>query len=117
MIIDNAMEFELAMRLLFGEKAYHIASLASHPTHRREWLQKAVKKLLRISNELDTTPRHKQMLMTELEVVSRLLKKTTDPSWELVFHLLRLSMRLLGFDFVRGARCHTPTYHQTAAQH
>jgi hypothetical protein len=37
-LMDTAMEFELAMRLLFGEKAYHIASSASHPAHRREWL-------------------------------------------------------------------------------
>ena len=55
--------------------------------------------------------------MSELEAVSRLLKGATDPSWEFVFRLLRLLMRLLGFDFVRGARCHTPTYHQTPAQH
>jgi len=115
--MDTGMEFEVAMRLLFGEKAYHIAGSELNPASRREWLQKPVRKLLRVVNDLDTTPRHKQVLMSELEAVSKLLKGAEDPSWELVYRLLRLIMQLLGYDFLRGSRCHTVTYHQTPEQH
>jgi hypothetical protein len=115
--MDTGMEFELTMRLLFGEKAYNIAGLASHPTHRREWLQKAVRKQMRAVNELDTTPRHKRMLMAELEAVSLLLKGAKDPCWEVIYRLFRLTMRLLGYDYFRGGRYYTPTYHQTPTQY
>lgn len=110
------MQFEITMRLLFGEKAYQIAGTEANPKHRREWLQKAVRKLLRLANTLDTTPRHKKMLMTELEAVSQELKRVTEPSWDVVYRLFRLCMRLFGFDYVAGARCHTPAYWQTSDQ-
>jgi len=115
--MDTPMQFELTMRLLFGEKAYHIASSHGYPAHRRKWLQKTVRKLERIVNVVDTTPRHKEMLMRELDEVSSHLKLAKDPSWDLVYGLFRLSMRLLGFDYVRGAKCHTPFYYQTPAQY
>lgn len=115
--MDTAMQFELTMRLLFGEKAYHIAGSAGHPAHRREWLQRAVRRLLRLVNTLDTTPRHKQMLMVELEEISGLLKGANKPSWALVYHLLSLCMRLVGFDYTRGVKCHTPIYWRSHEQY
>ena len=114
--MDRGMQFEITMRLLFGEKAYQIAGIEANPKHRREWLQKAVRELLRLVNALDTTPRHKKMLMAELEAVSRALKGAAEPSWEVVYRLFRLCMRLFGFDYVAGARCHTPAYWQTPDQ-
>jgi hypothetical protein len=117
MFMDAPMQFELTMRLLFGERAYHIASSHGHPAHRRGWLQKAVRKLQRIVNGLDTTPRHRQMLMSELGEVAGYLRAANDPSWELVYALFRICMRLLGSDYVRGARCHTPFYYQTPEQY
>jgi len=66
------MRLEFTMRLLFGEKAYQIASLEANPVHRREWLQKAIRKLLR-----------RQVLMGELEAISKALKGTKVANWEL----------------------------------
>ncbi len=114
--MDRGMKFETTMRLLFGEKAYQTAGAESSPKHRREWLQRVVRELLRLVNTLDTTPRHKTMLMRELEEVSRSLKGAVDPSWDIVYRLFRLCMRLFGFDYVSGARCHTPVYWQTPDQ-
>jgi hypothetical protein len=111
------MEFELAMRLLFGQKGYHIAGSELNPASRREWLEKTVRKLLRVVNDLDTTLRHKQVIMSELDTVFKLLKGGKDASWALVYRLLRVIMRLLGYDFLRGSRCHTLIYHQTPEQH
>lgn len=114
--MDSAMEFELTMRLLFGNRAYQIAGSVTHPTYRREWLKKAIKRLTRVVNDLDTTPRHKRMLLSELDATSLILRGIKEPSWDLVCRLLRLAMRLLGFDYVRGAHCHTG-YYQTPSQH
>lgn len=115
--MDNAMEFEITMRLLFGDNAYQIASSEANPTHRREWLRRAIRKLTRTINNLDTTVRHKQMLMVEAEGISQLLKRAKEPSWELIYCFFRLASRLLGYDFVRGARCHSPLYWQSPEQH
>lgn len=81
--MGKSMFFELTICLLFGEKANHIADLTANPTHRRGWLQKAVKKLQQDVNNLDTVPHHKQRLMTELDAISALLKGVTNPSWAL----------------------------------
>ncbi|MGH8122727.1 MAG: hypothetical protein ACREPT_08120 [Rudaea sp.] len=105
------------MRLLFGDQAHQIASQEANPTHRRQWLQKCLKELLRKINKLDTTPRHKQALMAEIESASKILKGAVEPSWEFTYRLLRLSMRLLGYSYGRGAHCYTPNYHQSADQY
>lgn len=110
------MQFENTMRILFGEKAYQIAGTEANPKHRREWLQKALRELLRMVDSLDTVPRHKKMLMLELEAVSSVLKGSAEPSWELVYRLFRLCMRLFGFDYMSGVRCHTPVYWQSPNQ-
>lgn len=115
--MDVAMDFEHTMRLLFGEKAYHIADLHGSSTGRREWLSKTVRHLVRDVDALDTTNRHKEMLMSELEAISDILAHSDDASWNLIYRLFRLALRLLGYDYSRGARCHTPTYWQSAGQH
>ena len=115
--MDTAMHFERTMSLLFGEKAYQIASVEANPKHRREWLQRAIRKLLREVNTLNTTLHHRKVLMMELDAISELLKSAKDPSWGLIFCFLRLSSCLLGFGCPRGAKCHTPTYFQTERQY
>ena len=114
--MDTAMEFEITMRLLFGERAYHIADEHGSTKGRRAWLTKALRRLTREVDALETTSRHKQMLMGELEAISALVKKGSDPSWSLVYRFLRFASRLLGFDYVRGAKCHTLAYWQSPPQ-
>lgn len=115
--MEIAMVFEMTMRILFGDKAYHIAGAERHPTHRRNWLQKATRKLMRNINDLDTTLRHKQMLMAEAESISKLLKAAKEPSWGLIYRFFRLTSRLLGYDSVRGMRCHSLLYWQSPEQY
>ncbi|MDO8891026.1 MAG: hypothetical protein Q7V00_04205 [Sulfurimicrobium sp.] len=114
--MDAAMDFEITMSLLFGEKARHIDDQHCSTKGRRAWLTKAIERLTREVDALDTTVRHKQMLMGELEAIATLVKRESEPSWDIVYRFLRLASRLLGFDYFRGARCHTPTYWQTPAQ-
>ena len=100
--------------LLFGEQAYQIASQEANPKHRREWIQKAIKRLMRIVDTLDTTVGHKKSLMMKLERISREVQATKDPSWDLMYSFLTLSFCLVGFG---GAERHTPVYYQDPDQY
>ena len=116
-MFNGGMDFELTMRLFLGDKAYHIAGQESHDKYRREWLLKAAKKILLRVDAIETTTRHKQMLMTEAEKLIQSLKGQIRSPWSVVYRLFRLCGRLLGFDFVRGAIVHTPIYYQTSEQY
>lgn len=114
--MDQGMQFEKTMRLLFGEKANQIAGVETNVTHRHKWLGKALREMLRMIDSLDTTLRHKQMLLREVEAVSNSLKGLREPSWDVVYRLFRLCIRLFGFDYMVGVRCHTLTYWQVSDQ-
>jgi hypothetical protein len=115
--MEPGILFEITVRLFLGRKAYHSASPQRHAASRRRWLLKVVRLMMKKIEPLDTTTRHKQMLMRELEDIHQALRVSDEANWELIYHLFRLTGRLLGFDYVRGARCHTPVYYQTEEQY
>jgi hypothetical protein len=110
------MEFELTFRLLFGDKAKYIEGQELNQKSRASWLRKSIDRIEREVIALDTTERHKQMLLGEVEAARDSLGPKADSGWPLVYSLLRLVARLLGYDFVRGAKCHTATYWQSVGQ-
>ena len=114
---DVAMDFEITMRLVFGERAYHIADEHGHGPSRARWIHKLLKVVRMQIDKLNTTVRHRQMLMGEVEAFASLLKPSSEPNWSMIYRLLRLIFRLLGFDYVHGARCHTLEYWQSTPQH
>ena len=116
-MFNGGMDFELTMRLFLGDKAYHIAGQESHDKYRREWLLKAAKRILRRVDAIETTTRHKKLLMAEAEKLVQSLKGQIRSPWTIAYRLFRLCGRLLGFDFVRGSIVHTPMYYQTPDQH
>jgi len=119
-MVDVGMRFEMTLRLLFGHDAYQTASVESSSRGRCKWLRKAVKKLTQIVNSLDTVIQHKEMLLTELKALSTLLKEKNNPSWDLVYRLLRLAIRLVGYESYEsnhGLQCHTPIYTQVPYQY
>lgn len=116
-MFNVGMNFELTMRLFLGEKAYHIAGQEANEKYRREWLKKATKKMLRRVDAIETTTRHKQMLITEVEKLLDSLKGKKPSSWAIVYCLFRLCGRLVGFDFLRGSILHTPFYYQEVDQY
>jgi len=105
------------MRLLLGEKAYHIAGQEAHEKYRRDWLKKATKAILRAVDSIETTTRHKQMLITEVEKLIDSLKGKKPSPWAIIYCLFRLCGRLVGFDSLRGSVLHTPFYYQEANQY
>lgn len=111
------MLFEHTMQLYLGEKASHIAGQANSPRYRREWLRRVARLLLKRIDSLETTPRHRQLLMANVEAIEREIPATAEPSWKLVFLLFGVIGRLMGLDFERGARCHSLAYFQTPSQH
>jgi hypothetical protein len=116
-VIDQGMDFELSLRLFLGNRAYHSASFESYIKSKLEWLQKVAKKIIKRIDELDTTTRHKQMLAAEAERFFEKVCSSKVSPWEVVYVLIRLCGRLLGFDFPRGSIVHTPIYYQSSVQY
>jgi hypothetical protein len=114
--MDTEMIFEHVMGLYFGEKAYQIAGQANTPKYRREWLMKVIRVIMKTIDAIDTTPRHKRVMMSDVEAIKDAIGKCDEPSWALVYRLIALVGRLLGF-FARGCQCHSPTYFQTPDQY
>ena len=111
------LSFELSMCQFFGDKADGIAGEANNKKFRKQWLLKAMKAMLRRVDKIETTTRHKMLLMSEIERLSEKIKKSNEASWEIIFTLFSLCSRLLGYDYCSGAIYNTPIYHQTKAQY
>jgi hypothetical protein len=105
------------MWLLFGKEAYGIASLEENPSARRKWLLKAIRRLIKEATRIDSTVRHREVLVVELQQVGEQVRTSTDPDWHTFYLLLSIVMRLLGYDYGNGERLHTPIYVQDAVQH
>src|SRR5215475_245988 len=94
---DDAILFEHTLCLFLGNKAAHTAGQANHPMHRRYWLTKVCRLILKRIETLNTTPRRMQSLLTTARYASTQLSTATQPTWRLVFQLLMLIGKLLGY--------------------
>jgi hypothetical protein len=111
---EDSMNFEYTMMLLFGENAYQIVTFAKNEKYVKEWLKKAIAKMKKDINSLDTTERHKEILIYELTRIDKELTKGNV--WEIIYSLFNFSIRLLGYDYHRAQRLLTPSYSQTVQQ-
>ena len=114
---SRVMHFEHTMRLLFGEAAYGIAGSEEIPSRRRQWLLKVVKKLRKESTQLDSTPRHREILLLHLKLLDAELRASLDASWEMIYELLSIVIRMFGYDYGEGEKLHTPIFVQDHYQH
>jgi len=115
---DFRMDFEYCIRQFLGDKAYHIADFANDDVSARRWLRKCVAKMKKRVDGLDTTTRHKEMLMTELnDLDERLKQKDALENKATVINLFWLISRLFGYDAVSGKVYNEPFYHQTFGQY
>lgn len=113
---DYSMDFELSMRQFFGEQAYHIADQAYDPKYMKRWFIKSVRKMKKDVVKIDTTTRHQERLMSDLDQLEKSIK-SSDNQWNIIFRLFFLCSRLLGYDYIGGFSYHIPFYHQTKDQH
>ena len=75
---DTTMLFESTMVLFFGDKAYQTAGQASTPKYRSQWIKRVLKFVMKAADRIETTPRHKQLLMANAENVYGLLAMLTN---------------------------------------
>ena len=114
---DFGMAFEHALQLFFGDRAYQTAGQASNPKHCRDWLKKVLRAIMKRIDQVETTPRHKEVLMMRLERVNDAVDGQNQPTWHLVFQLVALIGSLLGYASLKGALMHSVSYWQTESQY
>jgi len=108
---DLDMFFETTIRSFLGDKAYHIAGTAYSGNNRKQWYQKVFKKIIKHIHEIDTTTRHKELLISLCNRSLDALKKKKDNELEFILCMLRLVGMLLGFSSsTRGSIINTPIY-------
>lgn len=115
--MNPGLTFEYTMRLFLGDKADHIAGQETNLKYRRRWIKKALNRIEREVRQIQTTPRHQRLMLSNLEKVRDELGRSDQPSWLLVDRLLALLGRLLGIDFLSGSHLHNISYWQTPEQH
>ena len=83
---DYSMGFEITMKQFFGAKADHIADHCRDDKEVKKWLSKVTKEMMKEVDKIDTTTRHKEMLMSDLEKLEKQIRKW-EKLWEMVFVL------------------------------
>jgi hypothetical protein len=112
---EGFMDFENMLRQYFGDGAYGTQGLRTKISKVKNKLKKVAFRIEKEIIELETTTRHKDRMLNEVERLKQDLSiKETDP-WALVIHSFSLVSRLLGHDYLKGY-INTPVYYQTTAQ-
>ena len=115
---DLGLLFEHTVRQFLGERAYGIAGASSNESSFYKYLRKCVSVMRKQVKLLDTTTRHKERLMNDLEHLNSLLRvRGCTTKNELVLTLFRLTSRLFGFDASSGRVFNQPFYHQNVQQY
>ena len=112
----DAMQFERTLMLFFGDTAYQTAGQEATPSSRRQWIRCVLTLIIKAVDKIETTVRHKQLLMKHAEDAHKSVGTSDQPSWKFVYHLINLIGRLIGLDYHRGTRLHTLSYWQTYSQ-
>jgi len=113
---EGFMDFEHMLRQFFGDKAFGCQGFRKNINLTKRELKKVVLKIENRVDSLDTTSRHKETMLCEVEKLKNDLSKKEIDSWAVVIHLFSLVSRLLGYDYLKGF-INTPVYHQTADQY
>lgn len=108
--------YETTMRLFLGDKADHCAGEAHYLPGKKKRLRALAKELIRAATNIDTTERHKERITQDLVDFDEELKSHSPDPWALFYVSLRIIGRLMGYDFLHGAKPHTPVYYQTPEQ-
>lgn len=103
------------MMMLFPKGDSPVASFADDEQYVKTWLRKAIKKFIKEVNTLDTTQRHKDVLILHLESINRRLNGGNI--WEIIFDLFNVIARLFGYDYHKGQKLLTAIYSETPYQH
>ena len=111
------MFFEDTMCSFLGDKASHIASQAHREKNRKEWYRKALKKVIKKIQRIESTTKHQEQLAYWSEKSLRALKQRPYNEGIFTLCILRLVGVLLGLVGPRPHCIATPAYFQTQSQH
>jgi len=112
------IDFEYMLRRFLGEKAFGRAGFEQNDGSFRKCLQDITPVLRRQIKYLDTTERHKKMLLNEVEGLHDLLKvRGGGTEKQMIIKLYSLVARLFGFYSIDGIVRWQPFYHQTLSEH
>ena len=112
------LDFEYCVRQFLGDRASHIADVANNDVEFRKYLRECIKEIRKRIDKVDTTVRHKERLMSEVNNINDQLKtKGIIKDKEIIIKLFWFISRLLGYDFVSGSSFNEPIYHQTFKQY
>lgn len=112
---EGFMDFEHMLRQYFGDKSYGDQGLRTNIKKVKAEFKRVILKIEKRISELETTTRHKERMLNEIERLKKDLSQKDTDSWTLVIHLFSLISRLLGYDYLKGF-INTPIYYQTFGQ-
>ncbi len=114
---EYGIQFETCMQRVFGDEGSQIASSCLNEKYRSQWVSRLLKRLIRDTQDLDTTQKHRERLSYLLEALQGENWKGADASWGLVFDLMALAAELLGYEGLKGHRTYVPMYWQELQTH
>ena len=115
---NYSIEFELCVRQFLGDKAYGIASSFGNEIRVRQWLRKCLVEAKKRVDNIDTTARHKEMMMRNIDDLLMDLKlKGSLQKPETVVGSFWLISRLLGLDYANGKTYNEIFYYQKPSQY
>jgi len=115
---DYTLDFEHSVRRFLGEKAYGIAGAVGNTRAFRQYLRECIPVIRKRIDEIETTTKHKEILMSRVERLGELLKLRKGGSdAEIIVSLFSMVASLLGFTSISGEKFHELFYHQTYGQY
>jgi len=113
---EGFMDFENMLRQFFGDKSYGDQAIRQNEKLVKIELHKVVLKIEKRIINLETTNRHKERMLSEIERIKNDFKQSQPDLWTINIHLFSLISRLLGYDYLKGF-INTPIYCQTPSQY
>ncbi len=115
----ESMEFELGMRQILGEKAYHSFDVAAVPKSAIRLLLKATKELsIRVDEIITMDSRLHERLLSDIGTLQTQISGMTNTPCRIhiIGQLFKIISRLLGYDWMDGNIYRTPVYFRTKSQ-
>ena len=113
----EGMSFERIIKMFLGKKAHQIVCIANNPKERNKIFRMAIKTIHKKINSLETTPRHKQIIMNTLINCEDSFNNQNE--FDAICDLFALVANLMGItgDGYKGYSCFTPIYVQNEDQY
>ena len=96
--MSDPLFFEHTMKMFLGKNADQIASAANNNNskERRSFYRKAIKKIKKQINNLDTTLEHRSCLFRLCDSLKQEMKGADNPTWKMIDICLMLYRQFLG---------------------